>query len=168
MFYTKAFFKCTPSQRITRMGMISMAWGHMMAQRCVNSWACTYCIFFHNGLDIDIKRLYRDDGSTAQVLSKKQADRARKYSIAIFESCGFTITVEINLPKMDMLDVTFVLPSGKYLPYRKPNNEPFYIYSKSNSPPSILKHLPKNSSDRLSSISSDEAEFDKANPGYEH
>ena len=118
-------------------------------------------------LGIDFVGLYRDDGATAQILSKKQADRARKDIIAIFKSCGFTITVEINLPRMDMLDVTFDLPSGKYWPYRKPNNEPLYIHSKSNHPPSILKHLPQNINDRLSSISCDEAEFDKAKPAYE-
>ena len=71
---------------------------------------------------------------------------------AITSFSNFTITVEINLPRMDMLDVTFDLPSGKYWPYRKPNNEPLYIHSKSNHPPSILKHLPKNINDRLSSI----------------
>ena len=118
-------------------------------------------------LGIDFVGLYRDDGATAQILSKKQADRTRKDIIAIFKSCGFTITVEINLPRKDMLDVTFDLPSGKYWPYRKPNNEPLYIHSKSNHPPSILKHLPKNINDRLSSISCDEAEFDKAKPAYE-
>ena len=118
-------------------------------------------------LGIDFVGLYRDDGATAQILSKKQADRARKDIIAIFKSCGFTTTVEINLPRMDMLDVTFDLPSGKYWPYRKPNNEPLYIHSKSNHPPSILKHLPKNINDRLSSISCDEAEFGKAKPAYE-
>ena len=37
----------------------------------------------------------------------------------------------------------------------------------SNHPPSILKHLPKNINDRLSSISCDETEFDKAKPAYE-
>ena len=65
-------------------------------------------------LGIDFVGLYRDDGATAQILSKKQANRARKDIIAIFKSCGFTITVEINLARMDMLDVTFDLPSGKY------------------------------------------------------
>ena len=116
---------------------------------------------------IDFVGLYKDDGSTAQILSKKQAVRAWKDIIAIFKSCGFTITVEINLPRMDMLDETFDLSSGKYWPYRKSNNEPLYIHSKSNHPPSILKHLPKNVNDRLSSISCDEAEFDKTKPAYE-
>ena len=35
-------------------------------------------------LGIDFVGLYRDDGATAQILSKKQADRARKDIIAIF------------------------------------------------------------------------------------
>ena len=78
---------------------------------------------FSQRFGIDFIGLYRDDGSTAQILSKKQADRARKDIIAIYKSYGFTITVEINhLPRMDMLDVTFDLPSGKYWPYKKPNN----------------------------------------------
>ena len=148
-----------------KMDLTSMLpWGHMMAQRCVNMYMLH---LLSQRLSIDFVGLYRDDGATAQILSKKQADRARKDIIAIFKSCGFTITVEINLPRMDMLDVTFDLPSGKYWPYRKPNNELLYIHSKSNHPLSILKHLPKNINDRLSSISCDEAEFDKAKPAYE-
>ena len=37
---------------------------------------------------IDFIGLYREDGSTAQILSNKQADRARKDIIAIFKSRG--------------------------------------------------------------------------------
>ena len=111
--------------------------------------------------------LYRDDGAMAQTLSKKQADKARKDIIAIFKSCKFTITVEILLSRMNFLDVTVDLPSEKYWPYRKPNNNPLYIHSKSNHPPAVLKHLPKNITERLSSISCNQEEFDKSKPIYE-
>ena len=111
--------------------------------------------------------LYRDDGATAQVMTKRQADRARKDIIAIFRSCGFNITVEILLPRMDFLDVTVDLPSEKYWPYRKPNNTPLYINSRSNHPRVVLKHLPKNITERLSSISCNKEEFDKSKPAYE-
>ena len=68
---------------------------------------------------------------------------------------------------MDYLDVTFDLPSGKFWPYRKPNNEPLYIHAKSNHPPTVLKHIPKNINDRLSFISCDRTEFNKSKPMYE-
>ena len=60
--------------------------------------------------------LYRDDGITAQSLTRKQADKARKYIIRVLKSCGFGITIEIMLLQTDFLDVTFDLPSGKYWP----------------------------------------------------
>ena len=59
------------------------------------------------------------------------------------------------------------MPSGKYWPYRKPNNEPLYVHAQSNHPPVVIKHLPKNITHRLSSISCDKTEFDKAKPFYE-
>ena len=91
--------------------------------------------------------LYRDDGSTAQILSKKQADRARKDIIAIFKSCGFTITVEINLPRMDMLDVTFDLPS------RNPGHiESLTMIHSTYIPSQIIHHLFWNTCPKTSMI----------------
>ena len=65
------------------------------------------------------------------------------------------------------MDVTFDLETGKYWPYRKPNNEPLYIHSKSNHPPSIIKHIPQSISSRIASISCDEESFLRAKPVYE-
>ena len=97
--------------------------------------------------------LYRDDGITAQSLTRKQTDKARKDIIWVFKSCGFGTTIEIMLLQTDFLDVTFDLPSGKNWPYSKPNNEPLYVNAKSNHPPVVIKHLPMNITERLSSIS---------------
>ena len=83
--------------------------------------------------------LYRDDGLAALKLSGPQASRARKDLCDIFRSCGLRVTVDILMTQTDFLDVTFDLSSGKYWPYRKPNDEPLYIHAKSSHPPSVLK-----------------------------
>ena len=74
------------------------------------------------------------------------------------------MTVEILLHQTDFLDVTFDLPTGRYWPFRKPNNEPLYIHTKSNHPTTILKHLPNAICSRLCSTSSDSQAFNKAKP----
>ena len=48
----------------------------------------------------------------------------------------------------------------------KPNNTPLYIHSKSNHPPSIIKQLPSMTNKRISSLSCDETEFNKAKITY--
>ena len=111
--------------------------------------------------------LYRDDGLAAFNFSGPQADKARKKLCEIFKSCGLRVTVEILLKYTDFLDVTFDLPSGKFWPYRKPNDEPLYVHSKSSHPPSVLKNVPSMISNRLASISCNQKKFDHAKPPYE-
>ena len=67
----------------------------------------------------------------------------------------------------DFLDVTFNLKNGKYYPFRKSNNEPLYIHAQSNHPPSIIKEIPNMINKRISEISCDEEQFEKAKPMYE-
>ena len=106
--------------------------------------------------------LYRDDGlSSLHNHSGPQADRARKDLIQIFKQHGLSITVETNLTATDFLDVTFDLQSGKFFPYRKPNDKPLYVDSSSNHPHSIIKQLPDMIKNRLSELSCDENEFNK-------
>ena len=68
---------------------------------------------------------------------------------------------------IDFLDVTFNLSTGLYSPYMKPNNEIFYVHSKSNNPKTILKNLPKNIQNRLSKISANEDIFNNAKDPYQ-
>ena len=75
--------------------------------------------------------LYRDDGLAALKLSGPQADRERKDIERTLKECGLRVTVEILLKQADFLDVTLDLPTGKFWPYRKPNNDPLYINAKS-------------------------------------
>ena len=74
--------------------------------------------------------LYRDDGLAAFELSGPQSDRARKDIVKIFKDCGLRVTVEILLHQTDFLDVIFDLPTGRFWPFHKPNNEPLYIDAK--------------------------------------
>ena len=90
-----------------------------------------------------------------------QAERVKKKICEIFQSCGLKITIETNLQITDFLDVTFNLRNGRYYPFRKPNNDPLYISALSNHPKNI-KEIPDMVGKRISEISCDEHEFEKA------
>ena len=112
--------------------------------------------------------LYRDDGLAAvKSTSGPVLDKMRKNIITFFKNEGLGITIDTNLIETDFLDVTFNLATGKFFPYRKPTNIPPYINVKSNHPTSIIKDLPKMTNKRLSDLSCNKEEFDKAKPLYE-
>ena len=94
-------------------------------------------------------------------------DKIRKDIKALFKSDGLPITIDTNLIETDFLDVLFILEMDKCFPYRKPNNTPLYIHSESNHPPSIIKQLPSMVSRRISNLSCNENEFNKAKPLHE-
>ena len=77
----------------------------------------------------------------------------------MFNEFDLKVTAQINNHQVNFLDVTFNLNEENYHPYRKPNNDPLYIDSRSNHPPNIIKQLPKSINDRLSALSSDEKSF---------
>ena len=105
-------------------------------------------------LGMDNVGLYRDDGLFAvKSTSGPVLDKMRKNIITLFKNEGLGITIDTNLTETDFLDVTFNLATGKFFPYRKPNNIPLYINVKSNHPPSIIKDLPKMINKRLSDFS---------------
>ena len=64
--------------------------------------------------------LYRDDRPNSS--SGPVLDKMRKNIIALFKNEGLSITTETNLFETDFLDVTFNLATGKFFPFRKPNN----------------------------------------------
>ena len=98
--------------------------------------------------------------------NRPKMDRIRKDIIALFKSEGRSITIDTNLIKTDFLDVSFNLEMNKFFPYRKPSNTPLYIYSDSTHPPSIIKQLPSMTNKRISNLSCNENEFNKAKPLY--
>ena len=87
-------------------------------------------------------------------------------TISLFKDEGLSITIDTNLIETDFLDVSFNLNTGKYFLFKKPNNAPQYIHSKSNHPPSIIKQLPSMTNKCISSLSCDETEFSKAKITY--
>ena len=90
----------------------------------------------------------------------------RKDFSKIIGELGLQITAQSNLKIVNYLDVTLNLSIGKFCPYRKPDNYPLYINAKSNHPPSIIKHLPATICTRISSLTCDADEFNKASRVY--
>ena len=112
--------------------------------------------------------LYRDDGlAILKNVTGSQAERIKKDITKTFRSLDLKITIETNIKIANFLDVTLNLSNGKYQPFRKPNDHPLYINTKSNHPPVIIKHLHAAISKRISDISHDEEVFKNAAPTYE-
>ena len=88
----------------------------------------------------------------------------RKNIIALFKNEGLSITIETNLFETDFLDVTYNLATGKFFSFRKSNKQTLYINAKSNHPPNILRDLPNMINKRLSDLSCNEEEYEKAKP----
>ena len=78
------------------------------------------------------------------------------------------ITITIILKIVNFLHVTFNLCTGRYQPYKKPNDSPTYINVNSDHPHNNMKALPDSISKRISNISSDKATFNNAAPFYNH
>ena len=111
--------------------------------------------------------LYRDDGlAVFRGMSGSAVERIRKDITKCFSEHGLRITIQSNLKTVNFLDLMFNLSSGKYYPYRKPNDKPLYINRLSNHPPLILKQLPTAISRRLTDISNDAEVFREAAPLY--
>ena len=107
--------------------------------------------------------LYRDDGlAILENASGPTSERIKKKIIKLFHQHDLNITAKTNLVQTNFLDFTFNLKSGKYWPYRKPNDQPLYIHQLSNHPPAIKKQLPSMLADRLSSLSYNREEFTRA------
>ena len=111
--------------------------------------------------------LYRDDGLSAFNKPPQEIERIKKDICQIFRDNDLKITVDANLTKVDFLDVTLDLKSGKHSPYKKEGNIPLYVHKQSNHPPSILRNIPESINKRLSEISSDKDCFDKAKGVYQ-
>ena len=111
--------------------------------------------------------LYRDDGLAAFNGTPQEIEKIKKGICKVFCDNDLKITVEANTTKVNSLDVTLDLTSGKYYPYTKEGNIPLYVHTKSNHPPTILKNIPESINKRLSEISSDKECFDNAKPIYQ-
>ena len=111
--------------------------------------------------------LYRDDGLAVTTSTPRQQEKLKQEIIKIFGEHEMKITIEINLIRVDYLDVTLDLETGLYKPYRKPGDKPVYVSVLSNHPPQILKNIPNGIERRLSDNSANEEVFKEAIPVYQ-
>ena len=102
------------------------------------------------------------------IFLKPSRDKIRKEIIKLFKDNGLTITIDMNLTIANFLDCTFNLAKGTFYPYKKDNNSLLYINKESNHPPNIIKQLPKMIEKRISDLSCNEIEFNKAREDYEN
>ena len=111
--------------------------------------------------------LYQDDGlAILRNASGPDAERVRK-KVTQFFQFQLKVTVDTNLTQTDFLDITLNPRTGRYWPYRKPNDQPLYINVQSNHPPLITKKLPCMIVKRISDISCDVDAFNSSLPVYE-
>ena len=87
--------------------------------------------------------LYRDDGLGVSKVTARQTDLIKKKLCTIFNKNCLRITIEVNKPRVNFLEVTLDLKNGTHRPFSKPGNIPLYVNSKSNHPPRILQNIPK-------------------------
>ena len=111
--------------------------------------------------------LYRDDGLGVVYGSPRQVEIIKKKITKVFSNNQLRITIEANQKIVHFLDVTFDLNTSKHRPYLKPGNTPQYVHVQSNHPACVIKAIPEGVNKRLSEISSDETEFDKAKKPYQ-
>ena len=91
----------------------------------------------------------------------------RKKVTQFFQYHQLKVTVDTSLIQTDFLEVTLNLCTGRYWPYRKPNDQPLYINVQSNHPPLIIKKLPHMIVKRISDISCNVDAFNRSLPVYE-
>ena len=111
--------------------------------------------------------LYTDDGlAVFKNVSGPASEKIKKQYL--FKQKGLQIIIERNLKVVNYLDVAFNLNDGSYRPYRKPNDETYYIHIQLDHPPSITKQLPQSIEKPFSQLSSSSKDiFSETAPYYE-
>ena len=123
---------------------------------------------FASLISTKILQRYRDDGlELTRKANGPKTHRIKKDVIALFKSGGLSISIDTNLIATDFLDVSFKLEINKFFSYTKRSSTPPYIHSELNHPHLIIKKLPSIINKRISSLSWNENEFNKANSLYE-
>ena len=113
--------------------------------------------------------LYRYDGLAVHSnrLEGRDLEQTKQQLHKLFATFGLKITIAASSDEVNFLDVNLNLKTGKFKPYRKPNDTPLYVHVDSNHPASVIKQIPIGINKRLSSISSTEQEFNEAKEVYQ-
>ena len=84
--------------------------------------------------------LYRDDGLAVSHGTCRQIENMKKNICKTFQNLGLSVTIEANSKIVNFLDINLNLASGIYKPYMKENDNPLYVDSKINHPPTRIFH----------------------------
>ena len=95
-------------------------------------------------------------------MNARAGNKAIKDFAKVIWDLGLKITVQSKCKVVDYLDVMLNLTTGKYYPFRKPDNDPLYINAKSNHPPSTIEQIPTSTSIRILGLPHDQDKFDKS------
>ena len=105
--------------------------------------------------------LYRDDGLICGPANGRSMEITRQKLVKLMKENGFKITWQVNIKRVEFLDVVLDLIARNHLPFRKPNDGiPQYVHRLSNHPPAVSKKLPEMINNRISSLSSNEEIFE--------
>ena len=73
--------------------------------------------------------LDRDDGlGIFKNMSGPEVDRKKKEVVKLFKNNGLSITIKTNIKTADFLDIHFDLVREIHQPYKKPNDDPFFVH----------------------------------------
>jgi len=112
-------------------------------------------------------RLYRDEGLVVCEGKPRHIEQNQKIICNFFRKFNLSITIEANKTVVNFLDVTFNLTKQSYKPYTKPGNTNLYVHKQRDYPPAVLKNLPENINKRLSSLYSNEEQFNTTIQPYQ-
>ena len=100
-------------------------------------------------------------------LTARRNEKLKDEIVQIFNRYGLKIDIWVNKKVVNFLDITLDLNTGLYIPYMKENNTILYINTKSNHPPSSLKNIPQNVTNRLSRNSANQEIFNASIQPYQ-
>ena len=111
--------------------------------------------------------LYRDDGLMSLDLNGQEMEKVAKKLSATFKQYGLKLVVQTNAKVVEYLDLKLNLNDRTHRAFKKPNDRPVYVNSKSNHPPAVIKSLPENINNRLSMLACNEEIFEEDKYPYQ-
>ena len=118
-------------------------------------------VFVEKLFPLDEIGIFCDDGLSVVRGNGHTLDRKRKDLIKVFQSCGLSITWEVNVKRVCFLDVVLDLDKQIYKPFHKLNSKLQYVNIGSNHPRVVLNNIPYGINRRLARISSNEECFEE-------
>ena len=113
--------------------------------------------------------LYRDDGLILLNAPSQDMERIAQKLIKTYKKHGLKVVVEKTTAKVvNYLDIKLDLNNRTHRAFKKPNDHPVYVNSRSNHPPAVLKSLPKNINDRLSMLAHNKTVFEEDKIVYQN